>query len=390
MKRITFIFAALFCSTLCFAQLKVYQNGNVGIGSTLTTTDSHLNIGNRTYSDTTYNVGLTSSSLLTKQYNIGVDGWAHSNSAINSRIAMGVRGIAGNGTAGYNYGIAGILKGTRNGAAVFGAVDNDNGIDVNGKYAGYFMGDIFSTGVSKIKLVNPTDAFTGLIVITEDLHNPFQVISALTPVIRSIRVPNGGIIRDGETGDDYSTEHFENEDFEVDEERSSIYVNHFGLTTYEASTIPELMLTDATQRSYINYTEIIPLLVAAVQDLDERVERLDSTFAFASSYPMENGETDDISMPRLAAHNMNDCILYQNNPNPFTENTVIKYTVPEDAGDAWLYVFDMQGAMLKQLRLDTKTDRIILLGGDLKPGMYLYSLIVNGREIDTKRMILSK
>ena len=100
MKRLSFIITASLFSTLCFAQLKVYQNGNVGIGSTLTTTDSHLNIGNRTYADTTYNVGLTSSSQLTKQYNIGVDGWAHSNSVVNSRITMGVRGIAGNGTAG--------------------------------------------------------------------------------------------------------------------------------------------------------------------------------------------------------------------------------------------------------------------------------------------------
>lgn len=109
MKRLSFIIAALICSSLCFAQLKVYQNGNVGIGSALTTTDSHLNIGNHTYADTTYNVGVTSSSQLTKQYNIGVDGWAHSNSAVNSRIAMGVRGLAGNGRNGYNYGVAGIL-----------------------------------------------------------------------------------------------------------------------------------------------------------------------------------------------------------------------------------------------------------------------------------------
>ncbi len=45
MKRTLFIISASLCGTLCFAQLKVYQNGNVGIGSTLTTTDSHLNIG---------------------------------------------------------------------------------------------------------------------------------------------------------------------------------------------------------------------------------------------------------------------------------------------------------------------------------------------------------
>ncbi len=389
MKRISFIIAASLCGTLCFAQLKVYQNGNVGIGSTLTTTDSHLNIGNRTYSDTTYNVGLTSSSQLTKQYNIGVDGWAHSNSVVNSRKTMGVRGIAGNGTSGYNYGVAGILKGTRNGAGVFGSVDNDNGIDVNGKYAGYFKGDISSTGVSKMKLVNEYDYSSGINQgTTSELENPFLIISMMTPLIRTYRVNGGGFsMTNGGNWDENLAQEYDEEE---EETRSLNIVTHFALSGNSTLAQSDLMLSDASQHSYLNYTEIIPLLVAAVQDLDERVGRLDGTLTLANSYTMANSETDDISTPRLAAHNMRDCMLYQNNPNPFIENTVIKYYVPEDAGDAWIYVFDMQGAMLKQLRLDTKTDRVILQGGDLKPGMYLYSLIVNGKEVDTKRMILSK
>ena len=382
MKQLTIFFAALFCSTLCSAQLKVYQNGNVGIGSTLTTTDSHLNIGNHTYSDTTYNVGLTSSSLLTKQFNIGVDGWAYSDSLVNSRKSMGVRGIAGNGTAGYNYGVAGILKGTRNGAAVLGTVNNDNGIDVGGIYAGYFMGDIKTTGVSKMQIANIHDPINMLGPGSISyLEYPFLVLSSIIPVTKTLMSNRDEMNDDNSTNDNYD---------ESDEMNERFPITHFALTTNGNMPQSGLMVTDASQRAYLNYTEIIPLLVAAVQNLDERVNTLEDPLALANSYLMENGGTDDISAPRLAAHNMNDCILYQNNPNPFTENTVIKYSVPEDAGDAWLYVFDMQGAMLKQLRLDTKTDRIILLGGDLKPGMYLYSLIVNGREIDTKRMILSK
>ena len=389
MKQITIIFAALLCSTLCFAQLNVYQNGNVGIGSTLITTDSHLNIGNRTYSDTTYNVGLTSSSLLTKQFNIGVDGWAHSNSAVNSRIAMGVRGIAGNGTAGYNYGVAGILKGTRNGAAIFGAVENENGTSIGGKYAGYFKGDVASTGVAKMKIVNEYDYNGGVYQGTiSDLDNPFLIISMITPIIRTYTVNGGGFTMiDGEISGENSTQDYNDEE---DETRSLNIVTHLALTANSTLAQSDLMLSDASSHPYLNYTEIIPLLVSAVQDLDDRVERLDGTLALVNSFTMDNSNTDDIATPRLAAHNMSDCILYQNNPNPFTENTVIKYSVPEDAGDAWLYVFDMQGAMLKQLRLDTKLDRVILQDGDLKPGMYLYSLIVNGKEIDTKRMILSK
>ena len=369
MKRISFIIAASLCSSLCFAQLKVYQNGNVGIGSTLNTTDSHLSIGNRSYADSTYNVGLTSSSQLTKQYNIGVDGWAHSNSAVNSRKTWGVRGLAGNGTSGYNYGVAGILKGTQNGAAVIGAVENENGVNVNGKYAGYFKGDVRSTGVAKMKLVNTLEDFNGFSGTIEQLYFPFEIISMMTPVKRLIRIQDGGTILDYEMGDDNPPENNGNMNLEEEEEETRLFhfVTHYDIIANGTLEQSDLMLTDASEHSYLNYTEIIPLLVAAVQNLDNRVNTIEDPLALANFNPMGNSETDEISAPQFAAHN--NCILYQNNPNPFTENTVIKYSVPEDTGDAWIYVFDMQGAMLKQLRLDTKTDRIILQGGDLKPGM---------------------
>ena len=375
MKRFSIIIAISLCSSLCFAQLKVYQNGNVGIGCTLTTTDSHLNIGNHTYADTTYNVGLTSSSLLTKQYNIGVDGWAYSDTVANSHKTMGVRGLAGNGTSGYNYGVAGILKGTQNGTAVLGTVNNDNGIDIGGIYAGYFKGDIKSTGVSKMKIANIYDPVSilgpGSI---SNLEYPFLVLSSIIPVTQTIMANRDDMSDNNSTYDIYD---------ESDAMNDRSLITHFALTTNGNMPQSGLMLTDALQHTYLNYTEIIPLLVAAVQDLDERVNDLQS----ANSYSME--QTDEINNSFFSAMH-NKCTLYQNNPNPFTENTVIKYSVPEDAGDAWLYVFDMQGAMLKQMRLDTKSDRVILQGGDLKPGMYLYSLIVNGKEVDTKRMILSK
>ncbi len=51
----------------------------------------------------------------------------------------------------------------------------------------------------------------------------------------------------------------------------------------------------------------------------------------------------------------------------------------------------MQGELIKSYtNLIAGKQSVQINGSDLKPGMYLYSLISNGNEIDTKRMILSE
>ena len=51
----------------------------------------------------------------------------------------------------------------------------------------------------------------------------------------------------------------------------------------------------------------------------------------------------------------------------------------------------MQGTLLKTVNLsNTGKGSIIINGGELNAGMYMYSLVANGKEIDTKRMILTK
>ena len=51
----------------------------------------------------------------------------------------------------------------------------------------------------------------------------------------------------------------------------------------------------------------------------------------------------------------------------------------------------MQGLQLKSYVIFTKgKSDITINGNEFQPGMYLYTLIVDGREIGTKRMILTE
>ena len=82
--------------------------------------------------------------------------------------------------------------------------------------------------------------------------------------------------------------------------------------------------------------------------------------------------------------------LYQNNPNPFKETTTIRFSLEDNVKTASVCIFDMTGKTLKKLPISSGTDSVSIGGHELGEGMFLYSLIVNGQVIDTKRMVISK
>jgi hypothetical protein len=83
--------------------------------------------------------------------------------------------------------------------------------------------------------------------------------------------------------------------------------------------------------------------------------------------------------------------LYQNAPNPFNQSTTIGYYLPLTVGKAAIYIYNMEGIQIKSIPItDRRNGNVIVNGNELKPGMYIYSLIVDGKEIDTKRMILTQ
>ena len=107
----------------------------------------------------------------------------------------------------------------------------------------------------------------------------------------------------------------------------------------------------------------------------------------ARSAAFEDDETTDVSdatvIPAAAT-------LAQNTPNPFSERTTIRFTLPENAQQAYIYVFDMSGKMYKQIPVNSSMQSVTIEGYELSAGMYIYSLVIGGKEVQTRRMILSK
>lgn len=83
--------------------------------------------------------------------------------------------------------------------------------------------------------------------------------------------------------------------------------------------------------------------------------------------------------------------LGQNSPNPFNDNTVIKYYVPSQSGTALIKIFSLDGAELKTFVLSQKGNgELSIAGSTFAAGTYTYTLIIDGNKVDSKFMVLSK
>lgn len=84
-------------------------------------------------------------------------------------------------------------------------------------------------------------------------------------------------------------------------------------------------------------------------------------------------------------------LLFQNKPNPYSNKTTIEFEIVGQFSNASIIIFNMQGTLIKTIPISKKRKGQITINGyELAAGMYLYSLIVDDKEVDTKRMILIK
>lgn len=152
---------------------------------------------------------------------------------------------------------------------------------------------------------------------------------------------------------------------------------------------PEIVFLDTTSNLYsVSYTRLVPVLVEAMQEQQLQIEELKQQIEDCCSNNLKNASIGSDQASMLAE---NVASLDQNIPNPFNQQTKINCIIPKQSNTANLYIYNMQGTQLQQHKINgTGTQTIIISGNSLKPGMYLYTLIVDGKEIDTKRMILTK
>lgn len=171
---------------------------------------------------------------------------------------------------------------------------------------------------------------------------------------------------------------------------SSNYTGYrLGLIAQEVEqVIPGIVKTMPDSTKAIAYTDLIALLIEAIKEQQLFINNLKIEIQELNEIISSNG-SQPTNITNRSIQPSNSPSLSQNKPNPFNQSTEINYFLPDNVQSANIYIYDLSGSQVKNIPIQNKGEgTIIINGSELKAGIYHYILIVNGQEVDSKKMIL--
>jgi hypothetical protein len=147
----------------------------------------------------------------------------------------------------------------------------------------------------------------------------------------------------------------------------------------------EATTAEAAARKNANYTADVTAFDNVHRQILEMADRL--TDGIVKQFPSKfSGCTTKNSHSELLT--VNRVILYQNTPNPFEQNTVIAFSIPQTVKQAQLVIYDNMGVLVKSYEIRERGNGSISFSpNSLKKGLYSYSLIADGVGVATRKMI---
>ena len=424
MKKIL-LSIALLATLNINAQLVVDSLGRVGIGTdsvksnlavrTAGTGDVVAYFNATGFSTGAYTVNFTNTdSVLTSGYYsrvrnsighcFGVRGYAEgANSSSVFQRVIGTGGLAGNAQTAVGVFGGRVLSGNPvNYAGVFGAETKSVPYFANysDRYAGFFYGKVRVTNGIYATVLSPTASSSplgqgGTILLSDrgesvtDKLSHVQTLQFLrynpskTTEVKQATIP---VLKDKNL-DKMSPAELDAHEGIIDEEPEQ-YLSpiQYGLDADQLKAVyPELVYEDANGNVSINYVEMVPLLVQSINELKAELAELKGTSSKKAKTKSETTAieetTSDVDMVRMD----------QNKPNPFSESTVITLNIPRETQSATIFIYDMSGKQVQSLPVAERgvTD-ITVYARDLSAGMYIYTLVVDGKLKVTRRMIVSE
>lgn len=115
----------------------------------------------------------------------------------------------------------------------------------------------------------------------------------------------------------------------------------------------------------------------SIQDLQEQIDELKKVISNQQA----------VSISPLGA----GATISQNIPNPFNGSTSISYYLPSNKGNAFINFYTNSGQLLKSVKLSGIGNGSIQLSmSEMPSGAYQYSLMIDGKQVGTKQMLLAK
>ncbi len=368
-------------------------------------------------------IGVDTTSLSGKA--IGISGFAYTSSNIQGNLAIGVSGKAFSNNGTFNtIGLYGYVDGNgviSSGVRVYNSsISNiNNGVETiipignnsvmkyalyasapppttnftitNTSYAGFFNGGVYSAVI-----ITPSDKMLKKNI--NPIHSVLNKILSLHPIQF-----------------DFDTS------FTTSHHLSLPLGSQYGITADEIVNVyPELLQIVHKPEEHslgnisipsidfkgVNYIGFIPILIRAIQEQQSLIDSLtykdsiltsqinqllstvNSLLSTINSCCNANSKMNSSNVSTIELSDETIIVLNQNAPNPFKERTVISYQVPEKYKNVQIIFTTIKGEVIKTIDISNKKGKseLIVYAPDLSSGTYMYSLIVDGNVIDTKKM----
>lgn len=265
--------------------------------------------------------------------------------------------------------------------------------DYSGVYAGYFNGMVRVTDGLYATILSPAATTSSVraseMTILSDEKE--KVVDKLGQVqtLQFLRYNPTQEVSASETtfidNDELLTEEIDSlAEFGSEEVRErKLSAVQYGLAADQLKAVyPELVYEDANGNVSINYVEMIPLLVQSINELSEEIAALKGTSTKKA-----------LAQPTSIKENVSDVDVVrmdQNMPNPFSESTVIPLNIPRETQSANIYIYDMSGKQVQSIPISERGETdITVYASDLSAGMFIYALVVDGKVVVTRRMIVT-
>lgn len=146
--------------------------------------------------------------------------------------------------------------------------------------------------------------------------------------------------------------------------------------------LPEIVDKDDKGYLSLDYTDLIPMAIEAIKEQQKTIDKLSAELENVKALNQLIKLPNDIGIKAT---------LFQNNPNPFDQSTVISFDIVDEFETAQIVVSDFFGtSKATHYIANTGKGEYTLVASSLPSGTYYYSLIINNVIVDTRIMFLVK
>ena len=132
----------------------------------------------------------------------------------------------------------------------------------------------------------------------------------------------------------------------------------------------------------IAYSHLVPVVVEALKEQQVMIEKQNAMIQNleAKIAKLEEGAADESLAPSR---------LFPNIPNPTKGETSIKYYIDEDVVSAEIIILDKNGTLIEAKKVEDRGYAESNINtSNWKNGLYIYTLVIDGKKVDSNKMIV--